>query len=99
MKRIAVVLVVAAIALYAMPVLAGDAPAAAKAREKSIFQRLSNEIKSSKMPARFAIKPVAKDSAEAVKCLGDSKVKVFQSVSDGIAQGSAKAKSESLRKK
>ena len=95
MKKLAVVLVIAAIALYAMPVFAGDAAGG----EKSIFQKLSNEICGSKMPSRFAVKPVAKDSAEAVKYLGDSKVKVFQDMSDGIAQGSARAKGESLRTK
>ncbi|MCX5677587.1 MAG: hypothetical protein NTY76_00550 [Candidatus Omnitrophica bacterium] len=99
MRRLAVVLVIAAIALYAMPVFAGDAASAPKAGEKSIFQRLSNEICGSKMPARFAVKPIAKDSVEAVKYVGDRKVKVFQDVSDGIAQGSAKAKGESLRTK
>jgi hypothetical protein len=100
MRKLVVVLVIAAIALYAIPVFAGDAVSAPKASgEKSIFQRLSNEICGSKMPPRFAVKPVAKDSGEAVKYLGDSKVKVFQEMSNGIAQGSAKAKGESLRTK
>lgn len=100
MRKIAAVLVIVALALYAMPVFADDAAVSApKAAEKSIFQRLSNEIKGSKMPARFAVKPVAKDSSEAVKYLGDSKVKIFQDMSDDIAQGSAKAKGESLRTK
>jgi len=96
MKKIAVVLVIAAIALYAMPVFAGDAPAG---QEKSFFQTISDEINNSKMPARFAVKPVAKDTADGVKYIGDSKVAVFQDISDGIAQGSAKAKNESLRTK
>jgi len=95
MSKIIAVLVIAAVALCAMPVFAADAPA----QEKSLFQRLSNEITGSKMPARFAVKPVAKDTAEAVKSLGDSKVKIFQDMSTGIAEGSAKAKSESLRTK
>lgn len=99
MNRLAVVLVIAALALYAMPVFADGTECAPKSGEKSIFQRLSNEICGSKMPARFAVKPVAKDSAEAVKYLGDSKVKVFQDMSDGIAEGSARAKGESLRTK
>ena len=99
MKKLAVVLVIAAVALYAMPVFAGDAACTPKAGEKSLFQRLSDEICCSKMPSRFAVKPVAKDSVEAVKYVGDRKVKVFQDVSDGIVQGSAKAKGESLRTK
>lgn len=99
MRKLAVVLVIAAIALYAMPVFADDAACAPKAGEKSIFQKLSNEICGTKMPPRFAVKPVAKDSTEAVKYLGDSKVRVFQDMSDGIVQGSAKAKGESLRTK
>ncbi len=99
MRRLAVVLVIAALALYAMPVFAQGAEAAPKAKERSLFQRLSNEIRGSKMPARFAVRPVAKDSTEAVKYLGDSKVKVFQDASNDIAEGSAKAKGESLRTK
>ena len=99
MKKIAVVVVMAAIALYAMPAFAIDDPGAVKGQEKSFFQTISDEINSSKMPSRFAVKPVAADSANAVKYLGDSKVGVFQAISDGIAQGSAKAKGESLRTK
>ena len=99
MKKLAVVLVIAAIALYAMPVFAGDAASAPKEGEKSIFQRLSNEIQGSKMPARFAVKPVVKDTVEAAKYVGDKKVGIFQDMSNDIAQGSAKAKGESLRTK
>ncbi|MFH1189882.1 MAG: hypothetical protein V1682_04260 [Candidatus Omnitrophota bacterium] len=97
MKTLAVVVLMAAVALYAMPVLAADAPGAAKSGEKSLFQTLSDEINSSKMPARLAVKPVAADAAKAPKYLASGKVTVFQDISDGIAQGSAKAKGESLR--
>ncbi len=99
MKKIAVVVVIAAIALYTMPVFAVDTPGAVKAPGKSLFQTISDEINSSKMPSRFAIKPIAADSANAAKYLGDKKVPVFQYIADGIAQGSAKAKGESLRTK
>ncbi|MBU0606167.1 MAG: hypothetical protein KKH77_07760 [Candidatus Omnitrophica bacterium] len=100
MKKIAVVaVVIAAIALYAMPAFAVDASKTPKAQEKSFFQILSDEINGSKMPARFAVKPVAADSTKAVKYLGDSKVTVFQDMATDIAEGSAKAKGESLRTK
>ena len=99
MKKIAVVVVIAAIALYAMPAFAVDASKAPKVQEKSLFQILSDEINGSKMPARFAVKPVVADSTKAVKYLGDSKVEVFQNMADDIAEGSVKAKGESLRTK
>ncbi len=99
MKKIAVVVVMVAIALYAMPAFAVDAPGAAKAQEKSLFQIISDDINSSKMPSRFAVKPVAADSVKAVKYLGDNKVEVFQNMADNIAQGSTAAKGESLRTK
>jgi ABC-type proline/glycine betaine transport system substrate-binding protein len=97
MKKIAVVVMIAAIALCAMPVLAADAPEAGKRVEKSLFQTISDEITNSKMPARFAVKPVVADTTSAVKSVANKKVDVFQNISDGIAQGSAKAKCESLR--
>ena len=99
MKKIAVVVVMAAVALYAMPAFAVDAPGAVKAQQKSFFQTISDEINGCKMPSRFAVKPIAADSVNAVKYLGNSKVSVFQDIADGIAQGSAKAKGESLRTK
>ena len=93
MKKIAVVLVIAAIALYAIPVFAADAASG----EKSFFQKLSDEINGGKMPERFAVKPVAKDTTNAVKYLGDCKVPVFQDTAKAIDEESAKAKAESLR--
>lgn len=98
MKKIAVVLVIAAIAMYAMPVFADDATAAkAQAQEKSLFQIISDEINSAKKPARFDIKPVVKDTVEESKVVVSTTV--FQKVSDRIEEGSAKAKEESLRTK
>ena len=38
MKKIAVVVIMVAVALYAMPALAADAPVAAKGQGKSFFQ-------------------------------------------------------------
>lgn len=99
MKKIVVVAVIAAIALYAMPAFAVNAPGTPKAQEKSLFQILSDEINGSKMPARFAVKPVAADSTKAVKYLGDGKVTIFQDMATDIAEGSVKAKGESLRTK
>ncbi len=97
MKKIAAVLVIAAIALSAVPVFAGDAPASRDG--KSFFQIISDEINSSKMPERFAIKPVAKDTADAAKYVGSTKVSIFQDTAKSLAEESAKAKAESLRTK
>ena len=97
MKKIAVVLVIAAIAMYAMPVFADDAAPVAKGQEKSLFQTISDEINSAKKPARFDIKPVVKDTIEESKVVASTTV--FQKVSDRIEEGSAKAKEESLRTK
>lgn len=95
MKKIAVVLVIMAVALTAMPVFAGES--SVKGQEKSLFQILSDEINSAKKPARFDIKPVMKDTiAESKEVVSTT---VFQKVSDRIEEGSAVAKEESLRTK
>ena len=97
MKKIAVVLVIAVLAVYAMPVFADSAATTGTVTEMSLFQRIANDITGSKVPARFAVKPVVKDTVDAVKYLGDKKVTVFQDTSKAIAEGSAKAKNESAR--
>ncbi len=97
MKKIAVVLAIAVLVAYAMPVFADDASGAKKVKEKSLFQIFSNEINSSKMPTRFAVKPVAKDTTEAAKYISDKKVGVFQDTAKAIDEQSVKAKNESAR--
>lgn len=96
MKKLAVVLVIAAIALSAVPVFAADA-AASKDAGKSFFQIAADEINSSKMPERFAVKPVAKDAANAASYIGSTKVSIFQDTARSIKEQSAAAKAESVR--
>ena len=87
MRKLAVVLVIAAIAVYAMPVFAGDAPAG-KCEGKSVFQKMSDEITGCKASSGSAVEPAKK-----------GQVRIFQEMSDDIATGSAKARKESLRTK
>lgn len=97
MKKIAAVLVIAAIALSAVPVFAADA-AASKDAGKSFFQIAADEVMGSKMPERFAVKPVAKDATNAVKYMGSTKVSIFQDTARSLAEQSAAAKAETGRK-
>jgi len=97
MKKLAVVLVIAVLAVYAMPVFADAGSGAQQPQEKSLFQTFADEINGSKMPERFAVKPVAKDAADGIKHVGSGKVEVFQDLASGIEEGSAKAKDVSGR--
>jgi hypothetical protein len=90
MKKMALIVVAIAVAVYVMPAFAGGAGCASKASEKSseqtLFQKASDEVNAAKVQDRFKVKAVPPEE-----------VKVFQNLSDGIKEGSAKAKNSSLR--
>ena len=90
MRTIAIIAVVIAVAISAMPAFAGGAGCASKSSEKSceksLFQIVSDEIGKAKVRDQDKLIAVPPEQ-----------VNVFQSVSDGIKEGSAKAKQGSLR--
>lgn len=90
MRTIAIIAVVIAVAVSAMPAFAGDSGCVAKSSEKSceksLFQIVGDEVNKIKIRDQDKLIPVPPEQ-----------VNVFQSVSDGIKEGSAKAKQGSLR--
>ncbi len=88
MKKIIVLLVTLFFVTGAIAAFAGQpSGCTTKCEEKSIFQIVSDSMAGKyKLDEKDKIKPI-------------KEIKVFQSMSDGIKQGSAEAKGESLRTK
>ena len=86
MKKFVVLMIAVAFVVSVMPALAdqGASPAPVKSGEKSLFQTASDSM-------------VLGPGKEKNKYRKVEKIYLFQSLSDGIKQGSSKAKSESLR--
>ena len=85
MRTIAIIAVAIAVAVTAMPAFAGEKVSSGTS-EKSLFQIVSDEIGKAKVRDQDKLIAVPPEQ-----------VNVFQSVSDGIKEGSAKAKQGSLR--
>lgn len=84
MERIIALVIVLAIAVYAMPVFAGQGSKyKAPCKEKSLFQMMYDSIN----------KPVVKSA----KPMQPDKVTIFQELSNSIKEGSEKARQTSLR--
>ena len=86
MKKLVVLMIAIAFVVSVMPALAdqGASPAPAKSGEKSLFQLMGDSMTPGTVKEKNKYRKV-------------EKIYLFQSLSDGIKQGSAKAKSESLR--
>jgi len=88
MKKIACLAITVFFAIGAVAAFAGQSSrCAAKCDEKSLFQIVSDT-----MAGKYKIDE--KDKLKPVK-----EIKIFQNISDGIKQGAAEAKGESLRTK
>lgn len=86
MRTIAIIAVAIALAVTAMPAFADSGKASSGSSEKSLFQIVGDEVNKLKIRDQDKLIPVPPEQ-----------VNVFQSVSDGIKEGSAKAKNQSLR--
>jgi hypothetical protein len=86
MKKLAVLVVVMAVTVYAMPAFANCGTCG---KEKTPFQIIADTITvKGQIKEKNKLKPIPREQ-----------VNLFQALADGIKEGSAKAKLESLRNK
>jgi hypothetical protein len=101
MRQIAVVLAIAIIAFYAVPVFADvGTPASTikgpKVGESTVFQKISDSI--TKTSAKPKDKSVAKEPASSEARPSGGKSTIFQGISDNISQWSLKSKGKPMVK-
>lgn len=81
MKQVMVAVAIAALAVSAAPLFAAEGGCS---QEKTPFQIVADTLKPGEIKEKNRVRPV-------------EKVAVFQSIANGISEGSQKAKGESLR--
>jgi len=91
MMKLIVVMIAIALTVGAVPVFAGDGPAA-----DSVFQRISDTIQGDEPVIKTA--PVMQSDRHKLRP-ALRKVTTFQALSDYIKEGSAKARNKSARKR
>lgn len=95
MRGIAVVVLALAVALMYTQVFAGEGKGCKPCGGKSIFQMMYDCIKKPCHKVQIGTDSDVKEANKEMEAVKN--VKVFQNMADGIKEGSAKAKQESIR--